>query len=230
MKAINLKKLSMGVLFILIYMFILPLVLLRLFQLFKLDVTNDLVYLALNLSVYVISFILLLIVYRKSIFKELKDFFKNFRSYGKISITYWLQGLVFMLLTNTILIALTGGIAANEEGNRVIISSSPIFAILSMSILGPFLEEMLFRKGFKEAFSNDKFFLIFSSFLFGAAHLLAAFDPAHFEWTQLLFLIPYAGFGYFFAKAYLQTHNIFTSTFAHMIHNTLSVIVVIFGV
>ena len=31
-------------------------------------------------------------------------------------------------------------------------------------------------------------------------------------------------------KAYLQTHNIFTSTFAHMIHNTLSVIVVIFGV
>lgn len=230
MQAINLKKLSMGVVFIFIYMFILPLVLLRLFQLFHLDITNDIIYMALNLSVYVISFILLLIVYRKSIFKELKDFFKNFCSYGKISITYWLQGLVFMLLTNTILIALTGGIAANEEGNRVIISSTPIFAILSMSILGPFLEEMLFRKGFKEAFSNDKFFLIFSSFLFGAAHLLAAFDPTHFEWTQLLFIIPYTGFGYFFAKAYLQTHNIFTSTFAHMIHNTLSVIVVIFGV
>lgn len=230
MKTIDFKKLGIGILLILIYMFVLTLVLLNFFQFFHLDVSNDIVYMVLNLAIYFVTFFLLLFIYRKSIFKEFKDFFKNFRSYGRISIVYWLQGLVFMILTNTILIFLTGGIAANEEGNRAIIDSSPFFAILAMSILGPFLEEMLFRKGFKDAFSNDKFFLIFSSLLFGAAHLLAAFDPIYFEWTQLLFIIPYAGFGYFFAKAYLQTNNIFTSTFAHMIHNTLSVIVVLFGV
>ncbi len=230
MENIHVKKLGLGIALILIYMFVLPLIALKVFQILHLDITNDFIYIMLNLSVYVFTLVLLLIVYRKSIFKEFLDFLKNFRSFSKIALTYWLQALVFMLLTNTIIISLTGGIAANEEGNRAIIGFSPIFSIFTMAILGPFLEEMLFRKGFKDAFSNKKFFLIFTSLLFGAAHMLAAFDPSQFEWSQFLFIIPYAGCGYFFAKAYWQTNNIFTSTLAHMIHNTLSVVLVIFGV
>lgn len=228
MNKINLKKFATGLVLIVGYIFILPWLSVNIFNLLNLDLTNNFIYLLLNLSVYLISLIILLIVYRKSIFKEFKDFIKNFFSFSKIGIKYWLQGLVFMLLTNTIIIYITGGMAANEEGNRSLISLYPIFSIISMSILGPFLEELLFRKGFKEAFEDKKQFLIVSSLLFGSAHLLASLT--NFEWTQLLFIIPYAGFGYFFGKAYLETNNIYTSTFAHMLHNTLSVIIVLIGV
>mgnify|MGYP005778505465 FL=1 len=74
--------------------------------------------------------------------------------------------------------------------------------------------------------------MIFTSLLFGGAHLLSLFTEFNLayiieNWTQLLFIIPYSGFGYFLGKAYLETDNIFTSIFAHMFHNTLSVLLIL---
>jgi len=39
---------------------------------------------------------------------------------------------------------------------------------------------------------------------------------------EILFIIPYGSLGFFFAKAYYDTNNIYTSYLAHFFHNLLS--------
>ena len=223
------KNFVLGCFLIICYLLIIPEFVILIFQIFNLDLKNESIYLLANFSIYLFTLAIIIFIYRKTIFKELKDFFKNFKSYSKTSFFYWLQGLIFMMITNSIIIVINNGLAANETGNREIIGALPIFSIISMAFLGPLIEELLFRKGFKDAFKNKIAFLIFTSLLFGNAHLLASFSPENFSFAQLLFIIPYSGFGFFFGKAYLETDNIFTSVFAHMIHNSLSVLLVLIG-
>lgn len=228
--AINFKNFFLGIILIICYCFFIPNLIVIFFDLFNLDLHNNTIYLIANFASYLTTLFLLLFIYRKSIFKEFKNYLKNFSSYSKTGLYYWFIGIVFMLISNSIIIAINGGLAANEAGNREIINALPVFSIISMAILGPIIEEFLFRKGFKSAFNSKFAFLLFTSILFGSMHLLASFTVEDFKVTQLLFIIPYSGFGYFFAKAYLKTNNIFTSVFAHMLHNSLSVLLVLFGV
>ena len=225
---INFTKLGLAILIILAYMIIIPELVVLLFDAFSLNLINSNIYILANICIYILTIFLILSIYRQSLFTELKSFIKNFKNYGRKSVIYWIEGLLFMLITNSIIIAITNSLAANEAGNRMTIDAFPFFSVISMTILGPFIEEILFRKNFKEAFKNKTVFLIITSLLFGSVHLLASLTE-NFVWTQLLFLIPYSGFGYFFGKAYLETDNIYTSVFAHMLHNTLSVVLVLIG-
>ena len=135
----------------------------------------------------------------------------------------------FMIFTNLLVVSLAGGIATNEEANRSMISVMPVFSVISMAIVGPFIEEVLFRKGFRKAFKNDKAFMIFTALLFGGAHLLSAINlgTAATNPAQLLYIIPYSGLGYFFAKSYVETDTIFTSVVTHILHNSLSVFLIL---
>lgn len=229
MKQINKKELGKGALLLIMYLLIIPNLVMILFQSFHLDLENKTFYVLANLVIYLVTMAILIFVNYDSLKAEFKIFFHNFKSNFKIGIQYWLKALVFMMLTNLIIVSLANGIATNEEANRNVISVMPIFSIISMCIIGPFLEEMLFRKGFKDAFLNPKVFLLVSSLLFGGAHLLSAFTLGSVSENllQLLYIIPYGGIGYFFAKAYLETDTIFTSTMMHIFHNTLSVVLVL---
>lgn len=232
MKKINFKELFWGIFYILIYLVVLPVLVSNLCGWWHLDLSNVTVSVLANMAVYILAILMFLWVFRKSIFGELKAFFMNFKTCGRVAFFNWLKGLVFMMLTNIIIISLAGGLAVNEAGNREMISALPVFSALSMIFFGPFLEEVSFRKSFRHVFKSDRAFLIFTSLLFGGAHLLSLFTEFNLayiieNWTQLLFIIPYSGFGYFLGKAYLETDNIFTSIFAHMFHNTLSVLLIL---
>ena len=41
---------------------------------------------------------------------------------------------------------------------------------------------------------------------------------------EILYIIPYGALGFFFAKAFYETDNIFSSISVHMIHNTIAVL------
>ncbi len=172
---------------------------------------------------------MIFIVFRDSIFKEAKLYAKNFKKDFGIGIRNWLAAFAFMIFTNLLIVSLAGGIATNEEANRSMISVMPVFSVISMAIVGPFIEEVLFRKGFRKAFKNDKAFMIFTALLFGGAHLLSAINlgTAATNPAQLLYIIPYSGLGYFFAKSYVETDTIFTSVVTHILHNSLSVFLIL---
>jgi len=235
METVDYKKLWRGLVLILCYILIIPNCLIYIFSRFNIPIQdNSFYYILVNLLSYLISFIILLFIYWKDLKREFILYFSHFKENVKISLSTWFKALLFMFLANYTIIIFTGGIAPNESANRSIIETFPIFSCFTMIILGPFMEEMLFRKSFKDVFKSKTAFLIFTSFLFGFAHILASFDFSSFQnfcnafvtnWKELLFIIPYGGIGYFFAKEYYETDTIFTSYMSHMFHNTFAVLI-----
>ena len=88
-----------------------------------------------------------------------------------------------------------------------------------MHIEGP-IEEIIFRKCYKNAFSNKWLFIILSSLVFGSLHVITSMTSL----MDLLFIIPYGSLGAAFAIMYQKTDTIYTSMLMHMLHNTILII------
>jgi len=175
----------------------------------------------------IISLLLFLLIFKKQLKEDWKIYKENKQECNKIGKSYWLYGLIIMVVSNLIIGTFdASGISANEAGNRSIITNIPIFAAISMIITGPIIEELVFRAGFKNAFKNAKPFAIFTGLLFGLVHLLASFDSFSdilTNWSQLLYIIPYSALGIMFGIAYFKTNTIFTTIRYHIIHNAITI-------
>ena len=96
-----------------------------------------------------------------------------------------------------------------------IIESFPL-AILVSSVIGPILEEIVFRKIiFGTLHKRFNFFLsaLISSVIFALAHM----EPHH--------ILLYSAMGFTFAFLYVKTKHILVPIFAHVAMNTLVVVV-----
>jgi len=213
------KKELIALLFYVLY-FILSSIILSIILSLGIDVNNSnkqVIYTFINLCLP----ILLIIIYRKELFKGLKDLKSNYRKYLDVAITYYVIGLVGMVSLNVILqFFLNLGIANNEESVRQMIELQPIYTFISACIIAPFQEEMVFRKTFKDIFKNKLFYIIFSGFIFGALHVVSSITA----YTDILFLLPYGFLGSIFALIYVKTDNILIPILLHTIHNTCLVL------
>ena len=228
LKKINSKTILRSIAILLSYMIIIPNVTAYLFSILKLDLQNRLIYIIAYTIIYILTLLVIYIFYHKSLKEEFILYKKNFKSFFKIGLKNWLLALLFMFISNSLILSIVGDMATNETLNRSIVNEMPIFSIISMALIGPFIEEVLFRKNFREAIPNDQAFMIITSLLFGGAHLLNAFVAGtSINLLQLLYIIPYSGIGYFFAKSYVETKTIFTSTVTHVMHNSLSLLLVL---
>lgn len=93
------------------------------------------------------------------------------------------------------------------------------------SILAPFIEELIFRKAFKDAIKSKWLFVLTSGIVFGCLHVVGSISSLY----EILYIIPYSSLGIAFALAYHETDNIFSSIFLHFLHNTIVMSLVIFG-
>lgn len=168
--------------------------------------------------------IVLFLAFFKKLKAQLIEYVHNKEYRGK-SIKYWLIGFALMYVANAILVFLVfkGKIATNEELNRQILKSFPLVAFFEISIIAPFLEEMIFRYGLRKFIGKNKYFPIITALIFGGLHALTGIS----SWMDLLYTIPYGALGYMFGLAYNETDNIFTSVASHAIHNTLSFILIL---
>ncbi len=177
---------------------------------------------------------ILIIVFYERFFKDLKDFKKNYKKYLKQVIPYWIVGLIIMAFANIIIntIINENGLAANEAANRSVLTSLPLYSILSMCIFAPISEELLFRASFKNAFSNIIWFCLFSGIFFAGMHVATGIESWSIasilkNWKELLYFIPYGSMGIAFSYAFYKTDNIFSSISLHMLQNTMSVILIL---
>lgn len=175
-----------------------------------------------QILVYLILFLVLALIYHKRLIHDLKEFKKE---YVFIAFKNWMIGLGAMFIANIVISSFGGGLAANEEANRNLLAMYPISSFISMVFLGPIIEEITFRASFKKAFSKWYTFAIVTSLLFGAAHIQTFFVT--YDFMELLYLIPYSALGFFFAKAFYETDNIYTSYLAHLFHNGMCVILLL---
>lgn len=160
--------------------------------------------------------------FNKDIFKDFKDFKKNHKDYIPRSLKYWAIGYVITFVLNIIISVLINGIAPNEEANRLMITSFPIYMALSVCLTAPICEEILFRLNFKSIFHKRLVYILFTGILFGAAHLIVSENL-----MDLVYILPYSALGISFSAAYYDTKNIFTSIFIHIFHNTVNFLLLI---
>lgn len=168
---------------------------------------------------------LLIFIYKKSIIEEFKIFRKDFWKCAKTGYKYWLIGLIGMIISNLIInvIIFKGNISNNEELVRNVIIKAPVFSFISAVVIGPLIEEIIFRKSFRNAFKNVVVFVITSGFFFGLLHATTAIETP----LSLLYILPYGILGSCFAIAYSKTKTIFTPILAHATHNLIMVLLVL---
>ena len=184
------------------------------------------------LAVYLCTFLVILLIVHKDIFNQFKEFIKNRKTILNKGFTYWVYGVIVMIISNLIVTSIIGNIAVNEQATRETIMSSPLYAIPTIIIIGPFLEELVFRFCFRKSFNKKIPYALFCAFVFGLLHVMTAFDSFTLSnilshASEFLFIIPYGSLGFFFAKAYYETDNIFSSVIPHILHNGISVLLIL---
>lgn len=170
-----------------------------------------------QLGTYLIMLAGFCLIYHKRLIEDFKSFKKDNIN---IALKNWICGLGVMFISNLIISFIVRDIAANESANRELLNNLPITNMITMIIIGPLIEEIAFRASFKNAFTKWYTFAIVTGFLFGLAHI------AEYTLLELLFIIPYGALGFFFAKAFYETNNIYTSYIAHALHNALCILLI----
>lgn len=169
----------------------------------------------------VFSFAATLILVLFLLRKEMSNTRQNQHATPFSSSVMWVIGGIFLAL-------FAQGIAANierlmgietssenTESILAVIESFPIFILVS-SIIGPILEEIVFRKIiFGTLYKKLNFFLsaLISSLIFALAH------------AEIEHLLLYSAIGFTFAFLYVKTKRIIVPIFAHVSMNTFVVLV-----
>lgn len=189
---------------------------------FKLDINNINIITKNYLNIFsnAVVFTILCIMYMKDIVKGIKKLIDEKGKSLEKGFWYWFVGVVIMIISNK-LIGLFNSAPANEESIHLFLKESPLLTIISISILGPIIEELVFRKSFKDVFKNKIVYFFASGIIFGALHIVM--NPVN-SLLDYLYLIPYCTMGLSFAYMYYKTDNITTSMIMHIFHNSLNVI------
>lgn len=182
--------------------------------------SNNMIYATLSqIATYLLIFIVIALLNKDRLINDLNSFKKE---YVNTAFRNWIIGLGAMVITNIVITSIVHDIPVNESLNREILTNYPLSNIITMIFIGPLIEELIFRASFKQAFNNKYLFCLTTALLFGLAHI------AEWNLLEFLFIIPYGSLGFFLAKAFYETDNIYTSYLAHMFHNTLSIIIIFF--
>ena len=162
--------------------------------------------------------LILILIFRKDLKEDFKDFKKNYVSKMDDAFKIWVLGLTLMAIFNyAIGIINPNDIANNEQAVRNMLKVNPIAMVINTALIAPIVEELVFRKAFRVTFKNNIAFIIISGFVFGALHVVLSIDNV----LDYLYLLPYCSLGISFSYMYYKTDNIFAPLSMHIIHNAI---------
>ena len=166
------------------------------------------------------SFSITLIIILFLLRKEMIHPMRSNNAMSPLESVYWaIAGIFLSFFAQTVAanIEYLMGIELGSENTEQIvglIKTAPLIIIVT-SIIGPILEEIVFRKIiFGELYQRWNFFIagLISSLIFAIAHG----EPEH--------LLLYSAMGFTFAFLYVKTKRILVPIFAHVSMNTIVVI------
>lgn len=167
--------------------------------------------------VYGIQAIILGYLLRKDIKRDFGTFKGNFKTYMK----YIFPKLGIFFLVYIVISVPIALIAGQISTNQAQLNELPFAFTAIMAILfAPIFEELMFRGLLRKAIPHDTIFMITSALIFGAAHMLYAEENL----IMYIYIIPYTLLGYFLARTYAKTNNIFANITVHFLWNTFAMI------
>ena len=190
---------------------------------FKRDINkmSNLTSIYLSTFTNVICFIILILMYRKDIINGIKDLKEKKYKPLLDGFNYWFIALMIMVLSNTIISCFSPlGTSSNEATIRELLNTSWL-TILSVAIISPVIEELVWRMSLYKIIKNKWAYIIASGIIFGALHVMMTPTTSIID---LFYLIPYCSMGVGFAYMQYKTENILTSISMHVLHNSLNTI------
>ena len=182
-------------------------------------------YLLINIiliSSEILTTVLLVLLNKKRLKHDFKDFDINYKKYLKFGFYIWFIGLIIMILSNALINTFfLKDIATNEAIDRSILNYYPIYSVIAMILVGPFNEELAFRCGYKDSIKNKYLYYIITVLLFTSMHVINGITTP----LALLYFIPYGALAFAFSYTLDKTNNIFTTTIIHTLHNTISILI-----
>ncbi len=116
--------------------------------------------------------------------------------------------------------------APNEAANRELITKNPYYSIINILLIAPITEELLFRLNFKDVFKKRWTFVLTTGILFGLIHIIGT----PISLINFLYIIPYSLLGVAFGLICYDTKSVYSSIIAHMIHNGVTLAIILLGI
>ncbi len=200
-------------------------------------VIPSIIYLLLNLVIKnsnvcdilanIIFILILYLMYYKDLNKEFKIFKNNFKSNMKVAFKYYIVGMMGMVFFNLLIVTVLKDISSNESQVRELLFNDTIFALISIMIIAPISEEIIFRKSLQPLIKNKWVYAICCGLLFGGAHILTNILNNAFVLSDLFYILPYASLGVSFALMDYDTKTTVTSICIHAFHNSFTAILLL---
>lgn len=182
--------------------------------------TKKSIYLIITNLIYLLFVVYM---YKDELKLELKEFkLKNIYKYIHI----YLLGVLLMYASNYIVSNITNiAISQNETNVREYIKLFPIYMSFSTVIYAPIVEEITFRKTFRNIFKNNYIFILISGIMFGLVHMISSYG----SFNDFLMIIPYILMGIDLSYIYYKSNNIFVTITLHSMHNLILLIIQFMG-
>lgn len=185
----------------------------------SLSIDSKVFYLMITELIYLL---ILFYIFRNQFKKDFKDFKNNFKPYMKKYMQYWALAFSLMLISNMVIVTLfPNSIATNQEIINNNLMVAPFYMVVSAVLFAPFLEEVIFRLGFRYIFKTDVLFIIASGLVFGSLHVIGSYQNL----IDLIYIIPYSIPGFIFAYTLVKSKNIFIPISLHLFHNGIMMFV-----
>ncbi len=187
----------------------------------------------LQASIYLLAIVFLLVFLYPELNKDF-DSYKN--NEGKILSTIGVGVLLYFGLTiasgilTQALASINGSSPESQNQNAIVElfnngALPKIAMVLTTVVVGPLVEELVFRKSIFNLIPNKIVALVVSSIIFGLIHTIN-FDYSFMD--LIIVTIPYISAGISFGYVYYKTDNIYASYFLHAGLNLLSVLSILF--
>jgi len=159
------------------------------------------------------------------------DMISQFKAIKKQKAKVFIRYLIIFLfanflvyIINNILYSSLNDIATNEANNQISVLTNPYLSFISICLLAPFYEEILFRLNFKNLFKNKWIFITFTGIFFASLHLLSAQSI-----SEILYIIPYSILGITLSYIYKDSNIIYNSILIHALNNIIQFIIILTG-
>ena len=169
-----------------------------------------------------ITIFFIFILYKEEILKELKKFKENILYYIETYFPYWIIMLVIVTVVANIVEIFVKDGPANQNLIEEAIKQTPILIGISVMILAPLTEELIFRLSLRKVFKNDIIYILMSGLIFGFIHIIAGENIIN----ELPYLLTYSIPGFVFAYSYIKSKNIMVPIFLHFLHNTFATVII----
>ncbi|MCI8794682.1 MAG: CPBP family intramembrane metalloprotease [Bacilli bacterium] len=174
---------------------------------------------------YLLALIIIIFKFRVTLIKDAKSFKEDIKGNVKNLVLFYIIFLLLMYCSNIILNMIVGNLATNESSIRSTFFEAPFLMTLTFGIIGPILEELIFRYPYRDIKTNKYLKFFISTFIFAFMHIIM-----DLSFPAVLYLIPYFFISLCVSYPFFKTGNIYTSMIAHITNNLSSfIILLIFG-